>query len=403
MIIGEVERVKKRISIVLIVVMMLELVGCAKSSGGDSAEAKQIQVDEEISAGLAYEGRMDLEYATEYAVDYYSDGYDLITISDGSRFLIVPEDKEIPEDLDEDIKTVQQPIDNIYLVASAAMDMFRSIDALDRIGFTGTEQDGWYLPEIPQLMEQGDIIYAGKYNAPDYELILSGGCDFVIENMMIMHTPEVKEKLENFGIPVMVDRASYEEHPLGRCEWVKLYGVLTGQEEQANATFREQAAELEQVLADEEQNGEEQTAPTVAFFYLTSNGAVNVRKTNDYVPKMIELAGGKYIFDKLGDTQSKSSSVTMQMEEFYASAKDVDCLIYNSTIDGQITSIDELVAKNQLLADFKAVQSGNVWCTTQNMYQESMAIGSMIADMHTAFVTDVSQNTDTRYLFKLNE
>ena len=128
MIIGEVERVKKRISIVLIVVMMLELVGCTKSSGGDSAEAKQIQVDEEISAGLAYEGRMDLEYATEYAVDYYSDGYDLITISDGSRFLIVPEDKEIPEDLDEDIKTVQQPIDNIYLVASAAMDMFRSID-----------------------------------------------------------------------------------------------------------------------------------------------------------------------------------------------------------------------------------------------------------------------------------
>ena len=100
---------------------------------------------------------------------------------------------------------------------------------------------------------------------------------------------------------------------------------------------------MEQVLADEEQNGEEQTAPTVAFFYLTSNGAVNVRKTNDYVPKMIELAGGKYIFDKLGDTQSKSSSVTMQMEEFYASAKDVDCLIYNSTIDGQITSIDELV------------------------------------------------------------
>ena len=381
--------------------MMLELAGCGKDSGLDSQEAKQIQVDEEISAGLAYEGRMDLEYATEYAVDYYSDGYDLITISDGSRFLIVPEDKEIPEDLDGDIKAVQQPIDNIYLVASAAMDMFRSIDALDRIGFTGTEQDGWYLPEIPQLMEQGDIIYAGKYNAPDYELILSGGCDFVIENMMIMHTPEVKEKLENFGIPVMVDRASYEEHPLGRCEWVKLYGVLTGREEQAKTAFDEQAAELERVLTDEEQNKTQQ-APAVAFFYLTSNGAVNVRKTSDYVPKMIELAGGKYIFDNLGDAQNKSSSVTMQMEEFYASAKDADCLIYNSTIEGQITSIDELVAKNQLLADFKAVQSGNVWCTTQNMYQESMSIGSMIADMHAAFMTDASQKDDTRYLFQLN-
>lgn len=392
---------KKRIYIVLVVVMMLELAGCGKDSGLNIEEAKQIQVDEEISADLVYESRMELEYATEYAVDYYSDGYDLITISDGSRFLIVPEDKEVPEDLDEDIKAVQQPIDNIYLVASAAMDMFHSIEALDKVKFTGTDQDGWYLPQISQLMEQGDIIYAGKYNAPDYELILSEGCDFVIENMMINHTPEVKEKLENFGIPVMIDRASYEEHPLGRCEWVKLYGVLTGREEQAKTAFDEQAAELERVLTDEEQNKTQQ-APAVAFFYLTSNGAVNVRKTSDYVPKMIELAGGKYIFDNLGDAQNKSSSVTMQMEEFYASAKDADCLIYNSTIEGQITSIDELVAKNQLLADFKAVQSGNVWCTTQNMYQESMSIGSMIADMHAAFMTDASQKDDTRYLFQLN-
>lgn len=393
---------KRKISIVVLVaVMMLELVGCGKDSGLDVEEANQIQVDEEISADLVYESRMELEYATEYAVDYYSDGYDLITISDGSRFLIVPEDKEVPEDLDEDIKAVQQPIDNIYLVASAAMDMFRSIEALDKVKFTGTDQDGWYLPQIPQLMEQGDIIYAGKYNAPDYELILSEGCDFVIENMMIKHTPEVKEKLENFGIPVMIDRASYEEHPLGRCEWVKLYGVLTGREEQAKTAFDEQVAELERVLTDEEQNKTQQ-APAVAFFYLTSNGAVNVRKTSDYVPKMIELAGGKYIFDNLGDAQNKSSSVTMQMEEFYASAKDADCLIYNSTIEGQITSIDELVAKNQLLADFKAVQSGNVWCTTQNMYQESMSIGSMIADMHAAFMTDASQKADTRYLFQLN-
>ena len=266
---------KRKISIVVLVaVMMLELVGCGKDSGLDVEEANQIQVDEEISADLVYESRMELEYATEYAVDYYSDGYDLITISDGSRFLIVPEDKEIPEDLDEDIKAVQQPIDHIYLVASATMDMFRSIEALDMIRFTGTDQDGWYLPQIPQLMEQGDIIYAGKYNAPDYELILSEGCDFVIENMMIMHTPEVKEKLENFGIPVMADRASYEEHPLGRCEWVKLYGVLTDREEQAKAAFDEQAAELERVLADEEQNKTQQ-APAVAFFYLTSNGAVN--------------------------------------------------------------------------------------------------------------------------------
>ena len=48
---------------------------------------------------------------------------------------------------------------------------------------------------------------------------------------MIYHTPEVKERLEEFGIPVLVERSSYESHPLGRVEWIKLYGVLLGKEE----------------------------------------------------------------------------------------------------------------------------------------------------------------------------
>jgi iron complex transport system substrate-binding protein len=46
------------------------------------------------------------------------------------------------------------------------------------------------------------------------------------------------------------------------------------------------------------------------------------------------------------------------MEEFYATAKDADFIIYNSTIDGEISSLDELIAKNSLLADFKAVKNG---------------------------------------------
>ena len=39
---------------------------------------------------------------------------------------------------------------------------------------------------------------------------------------MIYHTPEVKEQLEDFGVPVLVERSSYENHPLGRMEWIKL-------------------------------------------------------------------------------------------------------------------------------------------------------------------------------------
>ncbi len=86
-------------------------------------------------------------------------------------------------------------------------------------------------------MQAGQIAYAGKYSAPDYERILAAGCGLAIENTMIYHTPEVKEQLEQFGIPVLVERSSYESGPLARMEWIKLYGILLGKEEQAEQVF----------------------------------------------------------------------------------------------------------------------------------------------------------------------
>ena len=67
---------------------------------------------------------------------------------------------------------------------------------------------------------------------------------------------------------------------------------------------------------------------------------------------MIGLAGGTYIFENLGDTDQKRSTMNMQIEEFYAGAKDADFLIYNSSIDGGISSVKELLDKCELLADF---------------------------------------------------
>lgn len=76
-----------------------------------------------------------------------------------------------------------------------------------------------------------------------------------------------------------------------------------------------------------------------------------------------------------GSDENALSTMNMDFESFYAAAKDADVLIYNSTIDGELTAIDELCAKNQLFADFKAVKEGNVWCTGKNMFQETMGLG----------------------------
>lgn len=375
---------KKILSVFLIFVLCLS--GC-----GDAHEIKKTG----LGNGWKPERSMELKYAKNFSVDYYSGGYALISISDSSRFLIIPQGKEIPEGIDSDICPIRQPVRNIYLVASSAMCLFDALDSLDSIRLTGTKADDYYIENAHDAIERGEILYAGKYSAPDYELIVSNGCQLAIESSMINHAPEVKEKLYELNIPVLVDQSSYEPHPLGRTEWIKLYSVLSGKEEAAESIFDEQIKYLDSVI------NEENTGKTVAFFHISSSGYAVARKSGDYVTKMIELAGGNYIFKNLGDSENALSTVNLEMEKFYATAKEADFIIYNSTISGELESLDELLKKSSLLKDFKAVKNGNVWCTEENLYQETTQLGLMISDIRKILTDENNSLTELNFMYKL--
>lgn len=358
--------------------------GAAHGECADEERTAQPGVaDEREGAGMQWRdmkpsGALSLSYATQFAADFYEGGYALLTIGDEERFLVVPEGGGVPAGLDADIAVLRQPIDRIYLVATSAMDFFRALEGIDRIRLSGTDADGWYIGEAKEALAQGEMLYAGKYSAPDYELIVGEGCNLAVESTMILHAPEVKEQLERLGIPVLVERSSYESHPLGRMEWIKLYGVLLGKVREAEAFFAEQTAGLPDQSAAV---GEKKRA---AFFSIHSNGSVTVRKSGDYVAKMIELAGGEYVFSDLGDDNALST-MNLEMEAFYGGARDADVIIYNSTIEGELHTLDELLEKCPLLADFQAVQDGQVYCVGQNLFQESTGFGEMIRDMNRIF------------------
>lgn len=384
---------RKKYGKLIVCVFLMGLLGLGGCGSPSSASMGMSEETAGLSS-LQFQGSMELQYAENFSIDYYEGGYKLLTtIPDSKQYLLVPEGAEVPVGLDEEICILQEPLDNIYLVASGVMDMFASLDAVDQIRFSGQKQENWYIQKAKDAMAEGTLVYAGKYSKPDYELLVSEGCDLAIENRMITHSPEVMEMLESFDIPVMIEYSSYEQHPLGKVEWVKFFGVLTGKEAEAEAAFAEQAEILETVSNDKK------TGKTVAFFYVTSNGLIQVRQSTDYIPKLIELAGGRYIFDDLEDSGSGRSTLNMQIEDFYAGGKEADILIYNSSIDGGVNTIDELIGKCNILKDFKAVQEGQVYCTTNDMYQQSMAVGYLLQDMHTVLTGDDSKNL--KYLFLL--
>ncbi len=343
---------------------------------------------------MAFDDRVHLSYATQFSVAHEGNDYTLLTVGEDQTFLLLAEDAAVPEGVPENVTILQKPLDHIYLVATAAMDYFSELEAVDRIRLSSQKEKDWYIEDAKLAMQTGNMIYAGKYSAPDYETILTGSCDLAIENTMIYHTPEVIEQLQGLGIPVLVEKSSYEPNPLGRMEWLKFYAALVDKEDEAEAYFDELMQKLDGII------DREPTGKSVAFFYINTSGAVNVRKSGDYIAKAIEMAGGEYVSPDETEEENALSTMTVQMESFYNTALNADVLIYNSTIDGEIETIDQLLTKSPLLADFKAVKDGNVYCISKNFYQESLELGNFILDVHAVLTGDT--DSELHFLYKLS-
>ena len=377
-----------------------EATSAAQTSGSDgdnpaSAERPSWS-NPEVGGNLVHTGSLDLAWATGFTVDLYEGDRALACIADGTRYLFVPAG-DAPQGIAEDVTVLERPLSNIYLASSSTLCLFAALGAVDCVSHVSVTQETCTVEAFTQAIASGDIVYGGKYSAPDYEAFLNGGCRLAVENTMIYHTPEVREKLMQLGVPVIVEQSSLESAPLGRLEWIMLWGAMLDKVSAAQEVRDRQA----QLIADVEARVAAQPLDcTVAFFYINANGAAVVRKPGDYVAKMIAMAGGTYAFAQLaGADENRSSSTTLEMEAFYAPAKDADVIIYNSTVAGRLKGLDELVALNPLLADFKAVKNRRAWCCEQNVYQQMTATGEVVADLHEAIAD--TERDELTFLFRL--
>ncbi len=374
--------------------------------GGAAGEAPALQTASFVDPasleayGFKLTGRMEPKYASCFEVYYYGDGSRLIEVKDSAQYLILPEGREAEASLPEGPVVIKEPLDRLYMAATSAMSLFFAIGEEDRITLTGTDVSGWDIEGPGEAIEAGRMKYSGKYSAPDYELLVGEGCDLAIENTMILHTPEVKEKIEDLGIPVFIDTSSYENDPLGRVEWIRLYGAMTGEQEKADEFFASQEKMIRDV-AEAVSGGDVKEDRRVAIFALTTQGTVTVRRLKDYMVRMVEMAGGEYAFTSLPERALSGGTETVSMEEFYNVARDADYLIYNSTIEGTLKDLDELVEKDSLFAQFKAVKEGNVWQLGRNMYQSTDTAGQFTRDVY--LMLTGGDESEMSFLSRLNE
>ncbi len=393
---------KKLLGIVLCVCTLLSATGCGNAgnqSGANDAAKTTADSTAAITASdaAAYNGKLELDhalslsYAKNFTVDCYKGGYKMIQVKDGKKILVVPEGMKTPEGIDTDTIILNQPVTNLLVSSTPATSLIHTIGCLDRISLTTTEKDSWYIDDVKTAMDSGKIKYAGIYTALDYELITATGTKFAVFSSML--PDDAAAQLEQLGVDFICDQSSTEDHPLGRVEWIKLYGALFDKESEAEAAFAKQESVISDIA------GKPAVDKTVAIFYITSKGGLYARNSEDYMAKMVKLAGGKYVLDgKVGI--GKTGTTQMEPEAFYDAAKDADYIIYVWSMGGKPQSLADVLAKSSVLSEMKAVRENNVFCTTPDFFQISNTLGDMVGDINRMLNSDGSQDKFT-YLVRL--
>lgn len=194
------------------------------------------------------------------------------------KYLIVPEDVEVPVGLEQDMIIVKKPTDHTYAESDEILNMMKDLNLLDNIAAVGMKSKDCTVSEIADKMKAKDgeknaeVAYAGTADklklknlvksevnlalftgdilpredseenaAKDTDKIADKDSKDTKETLTVEEKTEqfeeLTEKLAMLGIPVFVDRSSEEKTELGKQEWIKVYGVLYGCEELTNEKF----------------------------------------------------------------------------------------------------------------------------------------------------------------------
>lgn len=357
---------------------LLSLPACSGETGKETQDSVELT--------FAYEE--ELKYAACFTLTHYDDGYTAFTIpgiNADRQYLIVPEEKKIPDLPDEDIIILQQPITDLCFASGSMASLADAIDAGDCMKAVAIEKENWILRSVIDGIDAGRICYSGSFKNPDFELLLKEGIQLEIDTTMLLNYPDIMEKYEELEIPYFIEDSTKESNPLGRIEWVKLLGAILGKEEEANRYFEKQADKIENLDVPK---GSEKA---VALFYMGEN-SFYVRNGGDYITAMFTMAGGNYCMQDIYPEQGGSCKISF--EEFYSDCNDADYLFW-VILECPYDSLEEMVADNELFADFKAVQNGTVYYTKRGFAQRTADFADVILEINDILNDSEIEETDT--------
>ncbi len=247
------------------------------------------------------------------------------------------------------------PAGRIVSLSTTYLGPMEALGALDRV--VAVDDAAYaFSPVLRDRVASGKIREVGSIDRLDIESVLAARPDLVLLTRISPGGDDLERRLRSAGISVLVTAAWRETTPLGRSEWIKLFGILTGREEEAFEIFREGRERYEALATkvralDPSRPKILLSAPYGGTWYLPGG--------DSYTASLIEAAGGDYLWS----SNRSTGSFPLDLEAVLVRGLEADFWIN----PGRYRSLAELAGTDGRFRRMPVFREGRVYNRTRRI------------------------------------
>jgi iron complex transport system substrate-binding protein len=298
------------------------------------------------------DGINQVEYAKGFSIFKY-DGYSIVKIINPwpnatKQYTYILQEKNgiVPDSLQKNT-IIQIPIKKIVVTSTT------HIPSLEMLGVENTliafpNLDYVSSEKVRNRIEAGKIKELGNNQNLNTEVLIDSAPDVIIGFGIDNNNPAL-DNLQKSGLKVVLNGDWNEQTPLGKAEWIKLFGALYGLDSKANTLFNTIVADYKNTVKLATKTT---TKPTVMAGAIYENQWY-LPEGNSWGCYFMKEANAQYLWADSKGTGSLSLSFEAVLEK----AQNADIWIG----PGQFVSLREMLEANPHYTQFKAFQNKKVY------------------------------------------
>lgn len=264
----------------------------------------------------------------------------------GYKYLLLPEDEPVPA-INPGVKVIRVPLQSIVCTSTSHLPLLDYLDEGDKL--TGFPQTDYISSErIRQRVEAGKVLDLGVDKSMNLEQLAALHPDLVMGYSMTSDYGQYK-KMEELGIPVVINSEYLEKHPLGRAEWIKFMALFFNKEDVADSIF----SSIEHLYQQTKAGADTVTHRPTVLSGIVYGDAWFMPGGRNYAGQLFADAGCNYLW---GDDTS-TGFLELDFESVYDKAHDADLWIGV----GSHLTLRSLGDSDHRYKKFRAFQKGDVY------------------------------------------